>query len=272
MSPSDKSGAPTGQRSGRPPSGKAARSQARERLAAERAAQAAAQRRRDRMLRIGLVALVVLVVIAIGAAVIASRKPSVDTNAANPPGVTATKGYPFGTVQTPVLDVYEDFQCPNCKAFEAANGAQIEALATDGKAKVVYHVISILDSLNGSGNTARSSTRSAAAGGCAQAQGKFLQFHNAIYAAQPKEGVGYTDAALQQIGTTAGVPDQSAFDQCVTSGKYIGFVSQVNAEADQRQVVGTPMFFVNGQQVNTSAAKSWNDVGRIVIQAVDQAK
>ena len=60
---------------------------------------------------------------------------------AQPPGITATKGYPFGTVATPVLDIYEDFQCPSCDAFEKANGARIEALATGGKAKVVYHMV-----------------------------------------------------------------------------------------------------------------------------------
>jgi protein-disulfide isomerase len=274
MSQRDKAAAPsaTSGKQGGGKGGHPSRNKARDRLAAERAAQQAAQQRRDRMVRLGLVGLVVLVVVAIGVVVIATRKPAVDTKAAVPPGVTDTKGYPFGTVATPVLDVYEDFQCPSCDAFEKANGAKIEALATDGKAKVVYHMVAILDRVNSGGETANSSTRAAAAGGCAQAQGKFLPFHNTVYANQPQEGVGYTNAKLKDFGKQAGVANQSAFDSCVDDQTYAGFVGQVNQEADQRQVTQTPTFMVNGKPVDTSGATSWADMGNIVVSAVDKAK
>jgi protein-disulfide isomerase len=253
-------------------SGNPSKNKARDRLAAERAAQEAAQKRRDRMLRLGLVGIVVLVVVGIGIAVIATRTPPVDKTAAVPAGTTDTKGYPFGTAATPVLDIYEDFQCPSCDAFEKANGAKIQALATDGKARLVYHMIAILDRVNSGGATANSSTRAAAAGGCAQTQGKFLPFHNTVYANQPEEGAGFTNQTLKDFGRQAGVADQGAFDRCVDDQTYAGFVGQVNQEADRRQVTQTPTFMVNGQMVDTSGATSWEDMGNIVVSAVDKAK
>jgi protein-disulfide isomerase len=252
--------------------GNPSRNKARDRLAAERAKQQAEKQRRDRLIRLGLVAVVVLVVAGIGIAVIATRTPPVSKNAAVPPGVTDTKGYPFGTVATPVLDIYEDFQCPSCDAFEKANGAKIQALATDGKARLVYHMIAILDRVNSSGPTANSSTRAAAAGGCAQAQGTFLPFHNTVYANQPQEGTGYTNQNLKDFGKAAGVADQGAFDRCVDDQTYAGFVGQVNQEADRRQVTQTPTFMVNGQMVDTSGATSWANMGDIVVAAVGKAK
>ena len=46
-------------------------------------------------------------------------------------------------VEKPVLDIFEDFQCPACKALEETSGATIKNLAAEGKAKVVYHPITI---------------------------------------------------------------------------------------------------------------------------------
>jgi protein-disulfide isomerase len=253
---------------------KQSRAQARERLAAERAAALAASKRRAKVLRIALVALVVVLVAGIGVGVVRSRSTKVDASAAVPPGVTATKGYPVGTASKPVLDVWEDFQCPNCGAFEAANRAKIEALATSGKALVVYHTWNFLDR-NNVGNpvaTQNSSSRAAMAAGCADDQGRFLAMHDQIYANQPpNEATGWTDTQLEQFAQNAGVPDMSTFDQCLSSRTYAGFLTQVNKAADQAQVSGTPTFLVNGRLVNVSAASGWAAVGDLVVAAVAKA-
>jgi protein-disulfide isomerase len=257
---------------------KETKAKARDRLAAERAAAAAAKRRRDRTLRIVLVVVVVAVVAAIGFAVVASRSTKTDASAAVPPGVTATKGYPVGTATKPVLDIWEDFQCPNCGGFEAANKARIEALASSGQARVVYHTWNFLDRNNASNPSAtqQSSSRAAIAAACAQDQGKFLAMHDQIFANQPAgETTGWTDAQLEQFAKDAGVPDASTFSQCLSSRKYAGFLTQVNAQADTQQVQGTPTFFVNGQLVDYSAGLtgtfSWQKVGDFVIAAVTKA-
>jgi protein-disulfide isomerase len=168
-------------------------------------------------------------------------------------GVTATKGYPVGTAGKPVVDLYEDLQCPICKSFEDKLGPTMEQMATDGKVQLVYHTLSFLDQLNTSAfpaDVAKSSSRAANAAACANDQGKFLAFHDQVYKNQPAvEGTGYTDAQLEQFATAAGVPDMDTFRSCLTGGTYNGFLTQVTAEADSRQVTGTPTVFVAGKML-----------------------
>jgi protein-disulfide isomerase len=249
---------------------------ARERLAAERAAQAAKQRRKDMMVRGGLAALVVLVVVGVGLAVIVTHKTKVDTTAARPVGVTSTDGYPTGSATKPVVDLYEDFQCPICQAYESNIGTDIEALATSGKARVVYHSLTFLDSGNvgKAADVLKSSTRAANAAACAQDQGKFVAYHDIVYQNQPTtEGTGFTDTALIAFGKTAGIADMSTFTTCVKDQKYVGFLTQVSAEADTRQVTGTPTFFVNGKMLTfpSAAGTTFADIKKVLLDAVAAA-
>lgn len=248
----------------------------RERLAAEPAAENAAdaQRHRGMMIRAGGAALVMVLVVGIGLAVIMWRKPTVDVTATKPAGVTATLGYPTGTVSKPVLDLYEDFRCPICKAYEANLGSKIRVLAASGKASVVYHSLTFLDStnLNVAGAPPKSSTRAANAAACAQDQGKFPDYHGTVYLNQSAtEGAGFTDDQLIGFGKEAGVTDMTTFTQCVKDEQYIGFLTQVAAEADTRQVTGTPTFFVAGKMLSFTSAKSWDDIMKIITDAIAAA-
>jgi len=98
---------------------------AREALAAERARQAAADKRRQRIINTAIIIVVVLVVGGIFIAVQKNRSTGTTTGAL-PQGVTE-KGGPLVFGSGPVkVDVYEDFQCPNCKDFEAVNGKYLK--------------------------------------------------------------------------------------------------------------------------------------------------
>jgi len=252
---------------------KETKAQARERMREERAKQEAADARRRRMLQFGLIGVVILAVAAIGIAVVATRGSAVQANATTPKGITSTKGYPFGTAKSPVLDIWEDFQCPNCGGFEAANKQKIEDLITSGKAKVVYHTWNFLDRGNTTQNP-QSSSRAAMAAGCAWDQGKFLEFHDQVFANQPaNEGDGWSDAQLETFARSAGVPDLQTFDQCLSSQKYKGFLTQVNGQADSQQVTYTPSFLINGQLLDYSniGAAGWAAVGDYVVQQVEKA-
>ena len=125
-------------------------------------------RRSGRGLVVGLVAgLAVLAVCVAVTAVLILRDDAKDTKdakgrpAALPGGVTATTGGD-GTVtmaksgvQRPVVDVYEDFQCPACKEFDQVNDATLKSLAAQGQAKVVYHPIVIFSEEPLAGNSLR---------------------------------------------------------------------------------------------------------------------
>ena len=102
-----------------------------------------AARVRTLFLTSGLGIVVVLVsVIAIG--VQANRADISGTlTSAN---ATAATGVTIGKPAPVSVDVFEDFQCPVCKQFEAATSADLAARVKAGTVLVRYHPISLLDS------------------------------------------------------------------------------------------------------------------------------
>ena len=170
----------------------------RERAAEARGVAQASEKRRERTVRfIGGAAVVVVMAAIIGVAVYASsNSPSNDASgsldgvvqpdpdAALPAGVlTADSATPFGVpygnggADVPVLELWEDFQCPACGALEEANGAGIEQLAEEGLVQLIYRPTAFLDANLGND----SSHRAVAAWGCAIDAGKTLEFHNAVW-------------------------------------------------------------------------------------------
>lgn len=208
-----------------------------------------------------LIAAVIAVVLVIAgfAAFLITQKDS-GSGAAVPKGATADGNglvlYPDAKVQSgaKTVNVYEDFQCPICKEFETANGAQMKSMAEAGKVKVVVHMMSFLD--NNLGNDA--SSRAANAGFCAADAGKFPEFHSTIYANQPaQEGAGYTDTQLKSFGKTAGISGSAldTFNNCVSNQKYKDYVALTETKSGKNGVNGTPTFFVNGKEIPNTGAE-----------------
>ena len=114
----------------------------------------------------------------------------------------------------PVLDYWEDFQCPLCKQMEDSSGAAVRALVASGSVVVNYHMLSFLDdNLHND-----SSRRSANAFACSAASGQQGAYHDTVYAHQPaEEGGGYTDAQLLQFGQDVGISGDAftTFSDCV---------------------------------------------------------
>ena len=85
---------------------------------------------------------------------------------------------------------------PSAPQFEAALGSTFQGLAQEGKLKLNYHVLNFLDDKTG----AKNSTPAANGAFCAAADGKFQEFHNAVFASQVAEGKDVTDAELGRVG------------------------------------------------------------------------
>jgi protein-disulfide isomerase len=167
------------------------------------------------------------------------------TDAAIPTFASAAHGYGItynaDLKDVPVLDIYEDFQCPVCAQFEAAQGDYIESLIADKKATVVYHTLSFLGP---------ESIAAANAGACAADEGKFLDFHKMLYVTQPKENSGaWSNAALAASGPSAGITSQK-FTTCVNEGKFADWVGNVASEGAKKNVNSTPTVFINGKELN----------------------
>jgi protein-disulfide isomerase len=229
-------------------SGKDARREAQERLAQERAAQKAADRRRSVIFGSITIAVVLMIGVAVAITVNNQSKAASDTGAL-PTGVNSTTyGVEVGVgavdgggnaavpvtaspaANVPVLDLYEDFQCPACKSFEDAASATIDELVQQGKVKVVYHPMSFLDANLGND----SSLRSASASGCAANEGRFTEYHNEIFKNQPaKEGTGYTNEELIAFGKTVGITSPE-FATCVNDIEFSKWVTRTAASAARR--------------------------------------
>lgn len=190
-----------------------------------------------------------------GVATVVKGKPA---DAGQAPNGTIVLGTPGKNL--PVIDIYEDFQCPACAQVEKAMGPQVKALLSAGKVEVRYHVMSFLDS--NLGNDA--SVRSAHGGFCAHEQNKFTAYHDAIFAGQPeKEGVGWTDAQLAAIASASGL-DAHAWQECMASGKYAQQVQDANQLSLKSGVRGTPTFKLNGQQMNVNAVLSQGGLAKYI--------
>lgn len=202
----------------------------------------------------------VLIVGIVLAVIIGTRGSATPGDSTTPAGATGSTGGIVASTASlvsgaPTLDLYEDFQCPTCGAFEKQFGAEVDTVAKSGKAKVVYHMLSFLDvNLNND-----SSTRSAIAGACAADQGKFLAYHDQVYAHQPaQEGVGYTDAQLAQFARDAGISGGAftTWKVCVDTKKHAGYVAEVQKAATQAGVNSTPTVKLNGQDILTKLSSS----------------
>jgi len=148
----------------------------------------------------------------------------------------------------PTVDVYADFQCPICGRFEQTFGPGLTAMAKAGEIKYVVHMMSFLDdNLRND-----SSKRSANAAACAADAGKFLEYHAAVFAAQPaKEGDGYTDAQLAEFAKTAGISGAAltTWQKCTTSGQHSQYVTDVADASGKAGVTGTPTVKLNGKDI-----------------------
>jgi protein-disulfide isomerase len=85
------------------------------------------------------------------------------------------------------------------------------------------------------------SLTAAEAAQCANAQGRFWPYHDAMLA-QP----GTLSARLKQSATVAGL-DRSAFDACVDRGEYRSVIRQALDEAERYDIQASPSFLFNGR-------------------------
>ncbi len=198
---------------------------------------------------------VVLVVCVVVTAVLVSRDD--DGGAAPvtmPSGVVAvalgdgTVSVAKPGVNAPVVDVFEDFQCPVCKSFHQVNGSTLTNLAGEGKAKIVYHPIVIFSNEPLQGN----SLRAASAAHCITAGDRWLKFQDQVFAHQPAEGSsGFTVAELVAYGSSAGITE-SGFGSCVRSQRYASDVRRASQSAITGGLQGTPTVKVDGRTLSTN--------------------
>jgi protein-disulfide isomerase len=157
---------------------------------------------------------------------------------------TAGDGIVFNAGLPTKVDVFEDFQCPICKLFEDPIGGYLTSLITEKKAQVTYHPLSFL----GNGSKDDESIAASNAAYCAVDEGKFLDFHKALYDVQSQvENSGFLNSEnLITIGKKIGITSQT-FSDCVTNRSKLVNVVAATASMERYGVKGTPTALINGK-------------------------
>jgi protein-disulfide isomerase len=194
-----------------------------------------------------ILALVVAIVWAVIRAVGGDDAPEASGDVTPPGNLSAQGAIPVGQDDAPVtVDVYFDYMCPACGAFEAANNPELTRLVEDGTARIELHPMNFLDPTS---NGTQYSTRAANAVATVAdaAPGAVWAFHGALYENQPEEGTdGLSDEEIAEIAEEAGVPAE-VVDR-FTDDTYHGWVSSVQQDANDAGVTSTPTVMVDGEQ------------------------
>lgn len=135
---------------------------------------------------------------------------------------------------------YSDFNCGFCKKFHSETFSRIvDEYVKTGKARLSYKHFPFL---------APSSNWKAQASECAAEQGKFWDYHEALFAGKVN-GQG-DEAMVRQALNALAIElqlDATTFNQCMSAADALARVTSDTQEGEQIGVRGTPSFVINGK-------------------------
>lgn len=170
-----------------------------------------------------------------------------------------------GSPDAPVTMIeFSDFKCPYCGRFAAESLGQLrEQYVNTGIVRFVYKHYAILGP---------ESSRSAEASECIAEQGKFWEYHDAIFADQATTRSTLDDPRLAELARQVGA-DTTAFEECLAAGRYTAQISQQSLSVQALGFRGTPSFLING--VALTGAQPFEVFQQVIedqLKAVDKAK
>jgi len=143
-----------------------------------------------------------------------------------------------GAANAPVTMVeYSDYGCGHCQAFALETFPLLEVEYIDtGKVKFVVHPYYLGNPQMG---------QAAQAAWCAADQGKFFEYHHALF-----EDTQATSSpeTLIQLAAELGL-NRNTFAQCLSSGQHYSDVEKARLAAERRGVNSTPTFYINNRRV-----------------------
>jgi len=154
-----------------------------------------------------------------------------------------------------VIQAYEDFTCSHCMEFSAdVEPAIVDQLVKPGTVRFEFHYLPLR----------QSSVGIMVAAQCASDQGRFWEYHRALFIAQAKADAkpqdqysqamndGFGEAALKQYASDLKL-DTAKFNDCLANPQTaLDRIQADLAQASKLGIKGTPGFVVNGQFVGES--------------------
>ena len=153
-----------------------------------------------------------------------------------------------GSEKAPVTIVeFSDYQCPYCSRAEAV----VKQILENYKDKVRFVYRDFPLPMHPQANKASEAAQ------CARDQGKFWEYHDALYADQSKLAPADLQATAERLGLKA-----DEFKTCLESGKYTAEVNKDIADAQKAGVSSTPSFFVNG--IPVTGAREYSAFAEVI--------
>lgn len=270
--------------------------------ARERARELRAEhRKRDRRRRAAIVGGVVGGVLIAGLVVTfvlitSARQPTRGPQNMQSDGIKIGEG--FAAVRTPALaigdepvasepnpsdvvdiQVYYDYLCPNCGAFEERNGDQLRDWIDNNAATVEYHPIAVFTAKSAG---TQYSLRAANAVACVAelSPDQFFDYHEALFADQPEENTpGFSDEELVDIAEGAGVEKLGNVEKCIETQRFRVWVNEATQRAlagpiagtEVASIASTPTIIVNGIEFKYTTAFDPNEFAQFVARAAGQS-
>ena len=158
------------------------------------------------------------------------QKATIDVMTGDSSPILGSKDAPITMVE------FGDYQCFYChKFFNNTESGIVKNYVDTGKVKMIFKDFTIIG---------QDSVTAANAAHCAQEQGKFWQYHDALYNNWSGENTGWASATnLVQFAKQVGL-NQDQFNQCMTQTKYMSVVQGSVSDANTLGLTGTPDFFI----------------------------
>jgi protein-disulfide isomerase len=155
---------------------------------------------------------------------------------------TADSAGSMGPGNAPVTIVeFSDYQCPFCKRAEDSVKEVVKKYGD--KVRLVYMDFPLPMHPN--------ALRAAQAARCAGDQGKYWQFHDALFDDQSKLDAAGLKATAEHLKL-----DTKKFDECTAHDLHVDEIKKSQEEGSQVGVDGTPTFVINGRMLNGAVPAS----------------
>jgi protein-disulfide isomerase len=155
-----------------------------------------------------------------------------------------------------VLVLFSDFQCPYCKDNMETLKDIMKNYGT--KVRLIFRQFP-LTSIH------PNAQRAAEASLCANAQNRFWEMHDALFANQNNLKEENIDAQAKLLGL-----DMEAFHACLASSRIKNAVSEDIRAGSSAGTNGTPTLFINGRYLNGN--RSYTDIAMVINEELAKKK
>jgi hypothetical protein len=177
------------------------------------------------------------------------------------------------------IQLYVDYLCADCAAFQQANDEQLRSWVSSGAATIEIHPLALLTTQS---SGTQYSLRVASVAACIAdlSPDHFYDFHVAMLAHQPEEGTeGLTDDQILDQAKAAGVTAMGQIRRCVSETRFRSWVKAATVRALEGPIPNADIpkiddeltVLVNGQVFPYSKDFDPAELAQFVVQAAGDA-